>query len=305
MPASSGRSSTRSRAETWRPCWPSPTPRSSSGRPRAASRAGRPRTAATTVFARTWPTSRASGRSCDPSPTSSSSWTTAWCAPAASTPGASAGSSTRRPGGCGACATGASSRARSTRRGARRTRPPACHGRRAGERPRVAPRRRARDGRVRVMTVEPNQHDRFILRQRIRPVINQYEIFLPGPDGADLGDPVCFVEQARFKFKEDIRFYADDSKHVELMRLKARQRFDPRARYDVTDDAGGKIGEIQKVFGESLLRSTYRMYGPAGDEVASARERSLVVALLRRLGGFIPYAGDYREWLPRPDHFCF
>jgi len=155
------------------------------------------------------------------------------------------------------------------------------------------------------MTVEPNQHDRFILRQRIRPVINQYEIFLPGPDGADLGDPVCFVEQARFKFKEDIRFYADDSKHVELMRLKARQRFDPRARYDVTDDAGGKIGEIQKVFGESLLRSTYRMYGPAGDEVASARERSLVVALLRRLVGFIPYVGDYADWLPIPYHFDF
>ena len=65
------------------------------------------------------------------------------------------------------------------------------------------------------------------------------------------------MEQKRFKFKEDIRFYADDSKTQELMRLKARQRFDPRARYDVTAADGTKIGEIQKVFGESLLRSTY------------------------------------------------
>jgi uncharacterized protein YxjI len=154
------------------------------------------------------------------------------------------------------------------------------------------------------MPIDPNEHDRFVLRQRIRPVVNQYEIALPGPDG-ESGEPVAFVEQARFKFKEDIRFYADDSKRVELMRLKARQRFDPRARYDVTDDRGGKIGEIQKVFGESLLRSTYRLYDAAGVEVATARERSVFVALLRRAVGFIPYVGDYADWLPIPYHFDF
>jgi uncharacterized protein YxjI len=154
------------------------------------------------------------------------------------------------------------------------------------------------------MTVDPNRHDRFVLRQRIRPVLNQYEISLAGADG-DLGESVCFVEQARFKFKEDIRFYTDDSKRVELMRLKARQRFDPRARYDITDDRGVKIGEIQKVFGESLLRSTYRLYDASGAEVATARERSVFVAFLRRAVQFIPYVGDYADWLPIPYHFDF
>jgi hypothetical protein len=47
----------------------------------------------------------------------------------------------------------------------------------------------------------PNDHDRFVLRQRIRLVINQYEFSL-----TDRDPPFCFVEQARFKFKEDIRF---------------------------------------------------------------------------------------------------
>jgi uncharacterized protein YxjI len=154
------------------------------------------------------------------------------------------------------------------------------------------------------MPIDPTQQDRFVLRQRIRAMINQYEIAVPGPDG-EPGDPVAFVEQARFKFKEDIRFYADDSKRVELMRLKARQRFDPRARYDVTDDRGGKIGEIQKVFGESLVRSTYRLYDAAGEGIATARERSVFVALLRRAVGFVPYVGDYADWLPIPYHFDF
>jgi uncharacterized protein YxjI len=152
-------------------------------------------------------------------------------------------------------------------------------------------------------TVDITQQDRFVLRQLIRPVVNQYEFTLPGPDGRSPGELVCFVEQARFKFKEDIRFYADDTKSVEIMRLKARQAFDPRARYDVTDAAGGKIGEIQKVFGKSLLRSSYRLYDASGQEVASARERSVPVAVFRRAVGFVPYVGDVADWLPIPYHF--
>ena len=154
------------------------------------------------------------------------------------------------------------------------------------------------------MVVDPNQHDRFILRQRIRPVVNQYEFTLPGPDGVP-GEPVSFVEQKRFKFKEDIRFYADDSKTQELMRLKARQRFDPRARYDVTAADGSKIGEIQKVFGESLLRSTYTLFDASGLVTAKARERSLAVALFRRLIGLVPFIGGFTDWIPIPYHFDF
>jgi uncharacterized protein YxjI len=153
--------------------------------------------------------------------------------------------------------------------------------------------------------IDPNRHDRFVLRQRIRPVVNQYEFFVPGPDGQGMGEPFCFVEQRRFKFKEDIRFYADDTKTTELLRIKARQRFDPRARYDVTDATGVKVGEIQKVFGGSLLRSTYKIYDATGQEVATATEKSLLVALFRRLVGFIPYLGDFADWLPIPYHFVF
>jgi uncharacterized protein YxjI len=154
------------------------------------------------------------------------------------------------------------------------------------------------------MTVDPNQHDRFLLRQRIRPIVNQYEFTLPGPDG-EPGEPVSFVEQKRFKFKEDIRFFADDSKQQELMRLKARQRFDPRARYDVTTASGEKIGEIQKMFGQSLLRSTYTLFDAQGAETAKAREKSLGVALFRRLIDFVPYIGGFADWLPIPYHFDF
>jgi uncharacterized protein YxjI len=154
------------------------------------------------------------------------------------------------------------------------------------------------------VTVDPNAHDVFLLRQKWTLVINRYFFALPTPEGEE-GEVFAFVEQKRFKFKEDIRFYTDESKSVELMRIKARQRFDPRARYDVTDAQGSKIGEIQKAFAASLLRSTYVLYDANGTEVCRASERNVAVAVFRRLVGFLPYVGNYADWLPIPYHFDF
>ena len=69
--------------------------------------------------------------------------------------------------------------------------------------------------------------------QKFTMVINRYQFLL-----ADDRPPFCFVEQERFKFKEDIRFFTDESKSVELLRIRARQRFDPRATYDITGADG-------------------------------------------------------------------
>ena len=148
-----------------------------------------------------------------------------------------------------------------------------------------------------------NSHDRFVLHQRFKLVINQYEFFLADEDGE--GQPICFVEQKRFKFKEDIRFFTDDSKSEELMRILARRRFDPRARYDITLADGTKLGQIQKVFGKSLLRSTFAILGPGGLELATAREKSLAKGLFRRVVGLVPFIGDLAAWLPIAYDFEF
>jgi uncharacterized protein YxjI len=156
-----------------------------------------------------------------------------------------------------------------------------------------------------VTPVDPNQHDRFFISQRIRPMVNQYEVSTLGPDGKSAGEEVGFVQQKRMKLKEDLRAYADDSKTTEQFRIKAQQVWDPRATYDVTDAQGQPVGKLGKVFGKSLLRSTWRIYDTADNEIGWAQERSLVVALFRRLVGFVPYIGDFADWLPIPYHFDY
>ncbi len=152
------------------------------------------------------------------------------------------------------------------------------------------------------MTIDTASQDRFVLRQRVKLVINQYEFSLPDEEGD--GTPFCFVEQARFKFKEDIRFFTDDTKSAELLRILARQAFDPRATYDIAAD-GVQIGGIQKQFGKSLLRSTFTLFDANGQAVCEARERSLPIALFRRVIGLVPYVDTVAEWLPIPFDFEF
>jgi hypothetical protein len=53
------------------------------------------------------------------------------------------------------------------------------------------------------------------------------------------------------------------------------------------------------------LRSTYKIYGAIGEEVATVMEESRAVALIRRIVGFVPYLDDVANWLPIPYHFVF
>ena len=154
------------------------------------------------------------------------------------------------------------------------------------------------------MTADPNQHDIFVLRQKIKLAINHYEFFLANAAGTP-GEPIAFVEQKRFKFKEDIRFYTDESKTQELLRIKARQRFDPRATYDITDETGAKIGEIRRSSARACCARRSASTTPSGQELFISTEKSMPIALTRRAVGFIPYVENVANWLPIPYHFVF
>jgi uncharacterized protein YxjI len=134
--------------------------------------------------------------------------------------------------------------------------------------------------------------DRFVIDQLIRPMVNLYRI-------SANGQPIAFVRQKRLAIKEDIRFFADEDEQDELFRLKARALMEFGGRYDVTTPDGERIGVLGKVFGKSLLRSTWQVLDADEQELAVAKERSVPVAILRRVIDAVPY-GDF---IPIPFHF--
>jgi uncharacterized protein YxjI len=146
------------------------------------------------------------------------------------------------------------------------------------------------------------QYDRFLVDQLIRPIANLYRVTPLAAGEAPAGPPVAYIRQKKFALKEDIRFYADEGETQELFRIAARSVLDiGGSRYDVL--AGGeRIGFLWHKFKESLIRTTWHVGGPNEEELAIARERSLVGAVARRIVDFVP---EYGGWIPIPYNFDF
>ncbi len=100
-----------------------------------------------------------------------------------------------------------------------------------------------------------------------------------------------FCEQKRFKLKEDIRIYVDESKSQEWLKIKQKQMVDAWGGYDIMDSESGEhIGTVRRKFWASVLRTRWHLLDAAGNEVGILIEDSMGYALARRflLGILLP-----------------
>ena len=100
-----------------------------------------------------------------------------------------------------------------------------------------------------------------------------------------------FCEQKRFKLKEDIRIYVDESKSQEWLKIKQKQIVDAWGGYDIMDSQSGEhIGTVRRKFWASVLRTRWHLLDAAGNEVGMLIEDSMGYALIRRifLGRLLP-----------------
>ena len=132
----------------------------------------------------------------------------------------------------------------------------------------------------------------FFVKQKFAMTTNRYELFAANPDGS-FGQSMGLAEQKRLAFKEEVTFYADDTKTRPVFSFKARKRIDLNAGYDIFDEARTQIGFFRKDFGASLLRSTFHIEGPG--YAGTGQERSQAVALIRRFTDipFLPIHFDF------------
>ena len=93
-----------------------------------------------------------------------------------------------------------------------------------------------------------------------------------------------FCEQKRFKLKEDIRIYVDESKSHEWLKIKQKQIVDAWGGYDIVDSQSGEhIGTVRRKFWASILRTRWHLLDAGGNEVGILIEDSMGYALARRL----------------------
>ena len=139
----------------------------------------------------------------------------------------------------------------------------------------------------------------FYVRQRFALMTNRYELWAAAPDGS-YGPLMGLADQKRLALKEQVTFFADETRTRPVFAFKARSVVDLAAGYDVTDEGGRQIGWFKKEFGASLLRTTFRLEGPGYQGIG--HERSQAVALVRRFLDipFLPIHFDFVDGAGAP-----
>jgi uncharacterized protein YxjI len=146
---------------------------------------------------------------------------------------------------------------------------------------------------------ELEQADRILVQQVFKPIANEYRISVPTPGDTQEGRPVLFVKQKKMKIKEDIRFRTtqDGDGPYEFM-IKSKSVFEFRGRHDILDAEGNVIGQLEKDFTKSLLRSHWHVRDAQGNAVLESHESSWIIALLRRFADLGPDIFTFLSWLP-------
>lgn len=133
------------------------------------------------------------------------------------------------------------------------------------------------------------QFPKYVLKRQAIALTGKFRFYDPA------GNLVLFSEQKMFKWREDIRVYADEAKTQEVLSIKARQIMDFSAAYDVVDSATGeKVGALRRKGLRSLLRDEWEVLDANDGVKGLLFEDSMGLALLRRLllGNWLPQNYD-------------
>ncbi len=133
------------------------------------------------------------------------------------------------------------------------------------------------------------QHPGYLLKRQAVALTGKFRFYDP------MGNLVMFSEQKMFKWREDIRVYADENKTQEVLSIKARQIVDFSAAYDVVDTAlNQKVGALRRKGLRSILRDEWEVLDANDNVKGLLFEDSMGLALLRRLllGSWLPQNYD-------------
>lgn len=133
------------------------------------------------------------------------------------------------------------------------------------------------------------QYPHYVLHRQVFALTGKFRFYDP------MGNLVMFSEQKMFRWKEDIRVYADESKMREVLSIKARQIMDFSASYDVVDtEMNQKVGVLRRKGWRSMFRDEWEVLDENDNMKGLLFEDSMGLAVLRRLvlGSWLPQNYD-------------
>ena len=121
--------------------------------------------------------------------------------------------------------------------------------------------------------------NQYLIREKFLKIFgNKFHIM------DEIGQVYGFCEQKRFRIKEDIRLYDDESKNNEWLVIKQRNLVDAWGGFDIFDPkAGILLGTVRRKFWKSILRTKWQVLDPDGNDIGMLLEDSMAQAIARRV----------------------
>jgi hypothetical protein len=105
------------------------------------------------------------------------------------------------------------------------------------------------------------------------------------------GRQVAYVRKQKFKLKENVGVYSDESQSYLLFRMKADRMLDFSARYAISGPDGHPIGAVGRRGMKSLWSSAYVLDDAHGTEAGSIREENPWTKVLDGMMESLPLGG--------------
>jgi hypothetical protein len=104
------------------------------------------------------------------------------------------------------------------------------------------------------------------------------------------GRQIAYLRKKKFRLKEDVRIYEDESLERELYRIRANRVVDFGASYAVSGPDGRPLGAIRQRGVRSIWKSSYEVSGPNGKTIGVIHEENPFVKVLDGLAEAVPFA---------------
>jgi len=108
------------------------------------------------------------------------------------------------------------------------------------------------------------------------------------------GRLVAFVKQKKFRFKEHVEIFRDESRSEKVADIRASKIIDWSARYTFTDASGQTFGAVGRKGGRSLFKATYTVFDLEGDDpIFIIEEENPMAKFFDSILGAIPIVGMF------------
>ena len=114
--------------------------------------------------------------------------------------------------------------------------------------------------------------------------------------------PIFYVREKMFSWRDVIKVYHDSSKKEELYQLRSNKIIDFQQTFTIADASGNTIGKARRKTFKSFWTATFHIYDANDNHLYTIKERSGFTRMMDGMVGEIPVLGFFSGYIFNPKY---